>query len=208
MPEAALKGPKRPYHHGDLARALVEAALETIQAEGLEALTLRGVGAKVGVSRTALYRHFDDKAALLARVALEGFQLLHETMTRAIANSSVDADDTLHVMAAAHVLFAQANPAHYQTMFGGALAEWSRYPDLVREADAALGQIADVVREEQRRKRIGAGDPVEIAEVFWSLIHGIATLAASRHLPRTSMSVEELAVLGASCLERGMRSLR
>src|SRR5262245_57129737 len=67
---------KRPsqYHHGDLRRALVEEALRTIQSEGVSGLTLRSVGETLGVSRTALYRHFKDKSTLLAEVAREGFR--------------------------------------------------------------------------------------------------------------------------------------
>ena len=56
-----------------------------IQKEGVQALTLRGVGARLGVSRTALYRHFDDKEALLARVASEGFKRFHEALAAAVA---------------------------------------------------------------------------------------------------------------------------
>src|SRR6187549_1778521 len=71
------------YHHGDLRRALIEQALRTIDAAGAEGLTLRGVGAALGVSRTALYRHFADKDALLAAVAREGFRLLREALLEA-----------------------------------------------------------------------------------------------------------------------------
>jgi AcrR family transcriptional regulator len=56
--------PRRPYHHGNLRRALLDEALATIRDEGVNGLTLREIGARVGVSRTALYRHFADKRAL------------------------------------------------------------------------------------------------------------------------------------------------
>lgn len=196
--------PKGSYHHGDLERALVDAALATISLEGVAALTLRSVGAKAGVSRTALYRHFKDKAALLARVASEGFRLLRETLARAVANSS-ERDDTLQVMAAAHIHFALANPSHYQTMFGGLLRDPDRYPELVQSAEAAFGQVADAIREEQRRGRLTTEDPVALAEITWSLSHGIATLGAAGHLTRTSLGVDEIAVLASGFLERGMR---
>ena len=64
------------YHHGDLSRALLQEAVRTIQRGGVQALTLRAVGEKLGVSRTALYRHFSDKSGLLAAVAREGFRTL------------------------------------------------------------------------------------------------------------------------------------
>src|SRR5688572_12818057 len=73
FPEMARTPAKRPhrkrpgqYHHGDLQRAMLEQALRTIQTDGVETLTLRAVGEQLGVSRTALYRHFSDKQALLA----------------------------------------------------------------------------------------------------------------------------------------------
>src|SRR5688572_18192665 len=71
------------YHHGDLRRALLDAALRTIREEGVEALTVRAAGAKLGVSRSALYRHFADKGALLTVVATEGFRILRERLLEA-----------------------------------------------------------------------------------------------------------------------------
>ena len=81
-PVRARPARRRPdrYHHGDLRRAMVHEAVRTIQAEGAAALTLRGVGARLGVSRTALYRHFADKQALLDEVAAEGFRMLRAAL--------------------------------------------------------------------------------------------------------------------------------
>jgi AcrR family transcriptional regulator len=216
MPAQRKPGPKRKtpptrkpkpgaYHHGDLERALVDAAVDMIRKEGVEAFTLRSVGARVGVSRTALYRHFDDKAALLARVASEGFRRLHAALARAVAAASQQRGDPLPAMAAAYVHFAAANPSHYETMFGGFLTDWSRHPDLIEHANAAFNILADTIRAEQERGRIAPGNPIELAEITWSLSHGIATLGMAHHLARTPASVEELAVLGCRLLENGMR---
>ena len=187
MPVKRKTGPKRKahakrnpkpgaYHHGDLERALVDAAVDMIRKEGVPAFTLRSVGARVGVSRTALYRHFDDKAALLARVAAEGFRRLHAALARAVAAASQQQADPLPAMAAAYLHFAAGNPSHYQTMFGGFLTDWSRYPDLVEQGNAAFDILADTIRGEQERGRIAPGDPIELAEITWALSHGIATL--------------------------------
>jgi AcrR family transcriptional regulator len=196
---------KGAYHHGDLERALLEAALRTIREDGVQGLTLRGVAARLGVSRTALYRHFEDKTALLAAVAAAGFRLLHDALTRAIAKAAAEGTDTLQEMARAYVHFALSNQSHYQTMFGGFLTDWSRYPDLIEHGEAAFNVLVETIRDEQRRGRIVAGDPLELAEITWSLSHGIATLGAARHLERTSIGVEELAVLGCRFLEHGLR---
>jgi AcrR family transcriptional regulator len=199
---------KGAYHHGDLERALVEAALRTIRLEGVQSLTLRGVGAQLGVSRTALYRHFEDKAALVARVALEGFSLFHDALAAAVAKAKREGGDPLEEMARAYVRFAMANQSHYQTMFGGFLTDWSRYPDLMERGEAAFRLLVDAVREGQRNHQLVAGDPVELAEIFWSFSHGISTLGAARHLPRTSSGVEDLAVAGCRALREGMRGSR
>jgi AcrR family transcriptional regulator len=196
---------KGAYHHGNLERALVDAAVVMIREEGVQAFTLRSVGARVGVSRTALYRHFDDKTALLARVASEGFRRLHAALAKAVAIASRQRADLLQAMAVAYVHFASDNPSHYQTMFGGFLTDWSAYPDLIAHGDAAFNILVDTIRGEQERGKIGPGDPIELAEITWSLSHGIATLGLARHLARTPTSVEELAVLACQFLEDGMR---
>src|SRR5687768_13857073 len=79
----AARKPHRPYHHGNLRRALLDEALATIRTEGVDGLTLREIGARLGVSRTALYRHFADKRALLAAVATEGFRTLRAQLVTA-----------------------------------------------------------------------------------------------------------------------------
>ena len=205
MPGRPRAVKKRAYHHGDLERALVETAVQTIRDEGVQALTLRSVGARVGVSRTALYRHFDDKAALLARVAEEGFRRLHAALTASLAESSSSGADPLPAMAGAYVRFARANPSHYQTMFGGFLTDWSQYPDLTEHADAAFTVLVDTIRGEQRKGRVLPADPIELAEICWSMSHGVATLGMARHLERTGTTFEDLAVLGSRYLQAGLR---
>ena len=63
-PTKSARKPADRYHHGDLPHAMLQEAVRTIQTQGVDALTLRCVGERLGVSRTALYRHFADKQAL------------------------------------------------------------------------------------------------------------------------------------------------
>src|SRR5688572_24735913 len=78
-----LKKRAGQYHHGDLRRALIDQALRTIDKFGVEGLTLRSVGEALGVSQTALYRHFSSKQALVAAVAREGFRMLRLALVEA-----------------------------------------------------------------------------------------------------------------------------
>ena len=196
---------KRTYHHGDLERALVDTALLMIQQDGLQALTLRGVGARLGVSRTALYRHFDGKEALLARVASEGFKRFHEALSSAVARAEARRTDPMAAMAAAYARFAHSHPSHYQTMFSGVMTDGGRYPELQRCGEAAFNVLVDAIRRGQADGRIRRGNPVQLAEITWALSHGIATLGMANQLPEPPQTLEELAVLGWQMLEQGLQ---
>src|SRR6516162_8106359 len=82
-PSRPRRKPAERYHHGNLGRALLDEALRTIQVHGVAHLTLRTVGQRLGVSRSALYRHFADKQALLAAVGGEGFRMLRQAVADA-----------------------------------------------------------------------------------------------------------------------------
>src|SRR5918997_6603655 len=105
----AARKPDRPYHHGNLRRALLDEALATIRDEGVEGLTLREIGARLGVSRTALYRHFADKRALLNAVATEGFRMLRQQLVAAWEEGG-RGPSASQAMGVAYVRFAVENP--------------------------------------------------------------------------------------------------
>src|SRR4051812_35962239 len=125
--------PNRPYHHGNLRGALLQQALATIRSEGVEGLTLREIGARLGVSRTALYRHFTDKRALLAAVASDGFRSLRQQLIAAWEDGGRNGA-AFDAMGVAYVRFALANPSHYRVMFGGFLDPDKGEPELASEA--------------------------------------------------------------------------
>ena len=125
------------YHHGDLSRALLQEALRTIEKGGVAALTMRAVGTKLGVSRTALYRHFADKSALLAAVATEGFRTLR-LQTQDAWKRHGGGHEGMEAMGEAYVQFAVAHPSHYRVMFGGYVRDASPDSDLAREGAGAF----------------------------------------------------------------------
>ena len=190
-PRPPRKRPDR-YHHGDLPRALVQAGLSRIRAHGVDALTLRAVGEDLGVSRTALYRHFSDKAALLAAIAREGFRMLRLTL--------IDADTRagggrkgFEAMGEAYVRFALANPAHYRVMFGGALPP--RCPDaaLAQEGASAFQALVDALVKLQREGVVRRDEPLQLARFIWAIVHGIAMLAIDGQLQEPQCDVGTLA---------------
>jgi AcrR family transcriptional regulator len=169
------------YHHGDLRRALIEEALRTIQSDGVEYLTLRAVGLKLGVSRTALYRHFSDKQALLAAVGREGFRTLRLALSEAWEQHGRGRAG-FEAMGIAYVTFAVTHPAHYRVMFGRFVESCSRDPDFVLEATSAFQVLVDSVVEQQQSGLVRRDDPLILARFIWAVVHGIAMLAIDGQL--------------------------
>ena len=176
------------YHHGDLSRALLQEALRTIQKEGVSALTMRGVGAKLGVSRTALYRHFADKAALLAAVATEGFRTLR-LHTQNAWDSHGGGQAGLEAMGEAYVRFAVAHPSHYRVMFGGHIRDAAPDSDLVREGAGAFQVLVDAIVSQQQQGLVRPDNPLELAQYIWATVHGIAMLAIDGQLKQSTDAV-------------------
>lgn len=183
-PRRTLRPVRKPasrYHHGDLRRALIDEAVRTIGGAGVEALTLREAGRRLGVSRTALYRHFSDKSALLAAVAREGFQRFRTDLLNAWERAGRGAKG-FAAMGEAYVRFATANPSHYRVMFGQFSALCAKDPALQADASAAFGVLLDALSELQGQGVVRAENPNLLAEYIWATVHGVAMLAIDGQL--------------------------
>lgn len=202
--------PKGSYHHPDLEHALIAAAIRTIREQGIDALTLRGIGSELGVSRTAIYRHFEDKSALLARVALEGFRMFRQALQSAADRARARGADPIEEMGSAYVRFALANQSHYETMFSGAFRSRDRYPDLSREAGGAFDVLLSTVIDEQSACRISPSlDSMQLAHILWASVHGIATLGMAGHFDAHDGSpakLEELSRVHARIFLAGLQT--
>ena len=175
------RSPRRPYHHGNIRRALLDEALATIGAEGVDALTLREIGARLDVSRTALYRHFADKRALLAAVATEGFRTLRQQLHAAWEEEG-RGDAAFHAMGVAYVHFAIDNPSRYRVMFGGFVDPQADDTELAAEAEGAFRALVDAIAALQNDGIVHADDTVLMARYVWALVHGLAMLGIDGQL--------------------------
>jgi AcrR family transcriptional regulator len=189
---ARAKGVARhSYHHGNLRRALLDEALATIRAEGVDGVTLREIGARVGVSRTALYRHFSDKRALLAAVATEGFRTLRQQLVTEWEEGG-RGRAAFESMGAVYVRFAVANPSHYRVMFGGFVDPKGCEPELAAEAEGAFQALVNALAALQRGAIARDGDDtVKMARFVWAVVHGVAMLGIDGQL-RKPGDVDEL----------------
>lgn len=191
-------GQKRGYHHGNLREALVEAALVLIAEGGPASFTIAEAARRAGVSPGAPYRHFRDAEALLAEVALRGFERLGDALTQAWRDGKPEPVQAFENIGRAYLTFARNEPAFYTTMFEARI-DVEAYPGLSTASDrafAVLRKAAETVTAAAPKAR--RPPALMVALHVWAMAHGIASLfcrpdAGRRKLP---MSAEELLEAG------------
>ena len=171
----------KTYHHGDLKNSLVQAGIGLLEEEGIEALSLRKVAARAGVSHAAPYRHFADREALLAAIAKEGFwKLMKLSLSRAGQKSGVA---RLKSLSESYIKFAIEHPGFIRVMFGSELRDKSKYEGLAEADYASFKLMLDVIKAGQeigtfRKHR----HPEAQAFTIWSFLHGLSSLLIENQL--------------------------
>lgn len=159
--------PRDSYHHGDLRAELMDAAEDLLDEGGVGAVTLCEAARRCGVTPGATYRHFADKEALLAALAVRGFDAFRVALAAA---SSEGQHEPLAAMARAYVRFALARPGRFRLMFGPAVSDRSRYPDLAAAVEGASIGFRSAVNEKH------LSDHTVAMLRAWSMIHGLTQL--------------------------------
>jgi AcrR family transcriptional regulator len=165
------------YHHGDLRNALVTAGVALLAEQGVDALSLREVARRAGVSHAAPYRHFADRQSLLAAIAEQGFALLNDNVTSVGQGQGQTARQRLVAALEAYLAFCKANPHHAELMFG-ALAR-IKPAHLEAAALVAFGSLVRLTEDALRDEPGSTGrDARAIALALWAQTHGFSVLAA------------------------------
>lgn len=166
-----------------MRNALLNCALEILVQEGLDALSLRAVARRAGVSQAAPYHHFKDKRALMAAVATTGHLKLAET-ARTFRDSGRAGLSGMIRMGAGYVAFAKDHPTLFRLMFGDELTDYtedSAYNQATRTGWRLFRECLSEVMEadgETRKEEIERA-----ALVAWCFIHGLATLIVDNKIP-------------------------
>jgi AcrR family transcriptional regulator len=168
----------RPYHHGNLRAALLDAGERALEAGGAQNLSLRELAREVGVSHAAPRRHFPGKQALLDALAEAGWQRLGATLAAAIAAAGDGFDARMAGLAHAYVEFATRHPALVALMFATKHQDGAS-PALAEAGEHALAPALAAVADGQAAGTVVAGDPERVAIVAFAALQGLVTLAAS-----------------------------
>jgi AcrR family transcriptional regulator len=191
---------RRGYHHGNLREALVEAALALIAEKGPAGFTIAEAARLAGVSPAAPYRHFRDAEALIAEVALRGFNRLTEALTAAWNGGRPEPVRAFEALGRAYLDFARDQPAYYAAMFEARI-DPQLHPGLPAASHRAFATLRAAT------DRLAASLPADrrppslmMALHIWALAHGIAALfvradPSRRRLPMTPDDLLEAGVL-------------
>lgn len=160
------------YHHGDLRDALIAVAREALETQAPEAVTLKALATRLGVSQPAPYRHFANREALLQAVAADGFRRFAQALQS--PGLETPRQDGLEASMLAYVRFGQTNPGVYRLMFAS--------PALTTaEADSSLAQASSAAFD-LLLKSVGSNVPPARARAtavwIWATLHGIVMLDA------------------------------
>lgn len=164
--------PNKPFHHGDLRHALIEATAELIERDGPASVSLREAARIAGVSHNAPYRHFPTREALLAAVAAHGFRQLRTAFEEAAAATP---DNRMLALGHEYVRFALAHPGLFRLMFGSGLDRQS-HPTLDQAAQDAFGVLQRATLDR------GSPSPRDAALGAWALVHGLSHLIVDNQL--------------------------
>jgi AcrR family transcriptional regulator len=180
---------KSGYHHGELRRTLLDVSIDVIDKHGVDALNLRELAARAGVSSGAPYHHFADRDALLASIAEEGFSYLEAAMIHERSAAPDNPTSRLSALGRAYVSFATTHRGYFRVMFRGDLHS----PNVLQARPRAFELLCDAIEDCQRSGVAPAGDLQPLVLTAWSAVHGLATLWIDDALPRKGLNPERLA---------------
>jgi AcrR family transcriptional regulator len=173
---------QRAYHHGDLRAALLAAGLRALESTDISNISLRGLAREVGVSATAVYRHFPDKRALMEAMAREGLAQLGQMQQRAAMEAG---DKAFSATGRAYVRFALANPNLFRLVFTHCPVRGDGLPEGNLAADMLLDSAARFTRGDKVAAR-------RFALQSWALVHGLAMLMLDQQLPADEALIDQV----------------
>ncbi|MHB2017045.1 MAG: TetR/AcrR family transcriptional regulator [Candidatus Xenobia bacterium] len=185
----------------------MKATLELIGEVGVHGFSLREVARRADVTHAAPYRHFASKEELIAAICEEGFGLMQESMSSAIASADPDPLERFQAAGTGYLRFALTYPSHCRLMFGGNSVDRKNYPALQKASRSAFDMVRELVKACQVAGYFRAQSSVELALASWALGHGLASLYLEGQLGTISDQLGDLETMGhivGNVLQQGL----
>jgi AcrR family transcriptional regulator len=167
-----------------------------IEEKGITGLSLREVARAAGVSHTAPYRHFQDKADLLAAIAQVGFEQLTDIAGKAARRHDGDPRKQFVAASVQYILFGVTNPRMAHLLFGGEINMRTAPRALKQSSWAAFQLVETIINNGKRAGVFQDRDTMELAVTTWSGIHGLTQLISGGYLSRLAATEQQVENLG------------
>ncbi|MBM3546315.1 MAG: TetR/AcrR family transcriptional regulator [Alphaproteobacteria bacterium] len=194
--------PVRGYHHGDLRQALVTAGLALIEAEGAEALSVREVARRAGVSSAAPFRHFPSRIALMTAIAEEAMRRFHREFVEALEKAPTD--DPLarfRAIGIAYLRWAFRNPTHFQVLSDRTLFDFEGATELRRQDQEIRLAMEEAVKAAIAKDRLRSDDVRLLHLTGRGLVYGLARMQVDGHMPRWGVAEHEAQAMAEKALD-------
>ena len=194
--------PTKPYHHGDLRRVLVEAALKLAKEGGPQAVSVREAARRAGVSAGAPFRHFADRDALMMAVAEEAQRRFRSEIEAALAEtSSADPLKRFRAFGLAYLRWAMRNPAHFEIISSGRTFDHDAAATLSRDNAELIAMTEQMLADAFEKGQLRSGELKQIQIAGRALVYGFARMNIDGHFPRWGVTTAEVERMAESVLD-------
>src|SRR5579862_4685142 len=181
---AATKQPK-PYHHGDLRRALIDAGFQLVEEGGVEQLSMREAARRAGVSPGAPFRHFDSREALVTAVAIEAQRRFRAEIVTALRETPPgDPLARFRSFGLAYLRWAMRNPTHFEIISSGRLFDYDQSDELLRDNAELIGMTEHALKEAFAGGQLRPAEFDHVLIAARALVYGFARMSIDGHFPR------------------------
>lgn len=206
--KASIKA-NRPYHHGNLRQAFLDATLDLAAETGLDQVSLREVARRVGVSSGAPFRHFKDRRALMTAIAEEATRQLRIRVERDQQSAQGDALDRLKVLGRSFLEWALHHPTQFRLVSSRHLFDFDASPSLAQHFGAVRSMTLSLVTQAQQAGQLPVSVPCEqLGMALRASAYGLARMAVDGQLPQWGVPVSTEAQAAHSCLDLIVETMR
>ncbi len=168
---------KHDYHHGNLKEDFITIAMDFIAKEDVEKLTLKVLSDATGTSRSAIYKHFKNKDALIETIIENGFDKFDAETTQYLHDESKALIDKFYLTGKLYVEFAKRNPNLYRLLFGKKYAHIREELLSIKDEDCSgFAALQKTIEDGQKQGILKKDDSYKQAIVIWATMHGISSL--------------------------------
>jgi AcrR family transcriptional regulator len=175
----------KPYHHGDLRRVLIDAALKLAADGGPEAVSVREAARRAGVSPGAPFRHFDSRAALMTAVAEEAQRRFRAEIEGALRETQArDPLERFRILGLAYLRWAMKNPAHFEIISSGRHFDHDAAAAISRDNAELIALTEQMLADASAAGSLRAADLKAVQIAGRALVYGFARMKIDGHFPR------------------------